>query len=174
MKKIIILVSSQATFNNRMQFMQLTSENVEQRHDMAFISIIGTEECLKYYLDEADTVHYFNDAENVCNLEFDDITHDIIYHGHQFYAMSEAQAEKTFNFIDKIINNDVQTITFHIHCRAGYSRSRAVAEFIFRYCLDNDIDVEYAERDEFFTQLNHDVLQKLQHAYWKHHNMYGF
>ena len=172
MKKITILVSSQATFNNRMQFMQLTSENVEQHRDMAFISIIGTEECLKYYLDEADTVHYFNDAENVCNLEFDDITHDIVYHGHQFYAMSEAQAEKTFNFIDKIINNDVQTITFHIHCRAGYSRSRAVAEFIFRYCLDNDIDVEYTERNEYYDYINRDVLMKLNHVYYNKYNIY--
>lgn len=172
MKKITILVSSQATFNNRMQFMQLTSENVEQHRDMAFISIIGTEECLKYYLDEADTVHYFNDAENVCNLEFDDITHDTVYHGHHFYAMSESQAVKTFNFIENIINNDVQNITFNIHCRAGYSRSRAVAEFIYRYCLDNDIDVEYTERNEYYDYINRDVLMKLNNVYYNKYNIY--
>ena len=49
----------------------------EVKDDKAFISIIGTEECRKYYLEE-DTNHWFSNCteDNVLNLEFDDVNEE--------------------------------------------------------------------------------------------------
>ena len=107
-----IFVLPHATFDREMEKMGLNDDNVEDT-DMAFISIIGTPECLIYYLDEGDTKHYFKDHPNVINLDFDDISHDEIeWEGHIFKGLSMEQAEKLFEFIEKNIDK-----TFYIHCR---------------------------------------------------------
>lgn len=88
----------------------------EVKDDKAFISIIGTEECRKYYLEE-DTNHWFNNCteDNVLNLEFDDVNEDIvIWKGHTFYGITDEQAEQIVDFIEKHKGKD-----FYIHCRAG-------------------------------------------------------
>lgn len=92
----------------------------------AFISIIGTEACNKYYLEE-DVKHWFDNSHtNVLNLEFDDIAYDTIdWKGHTFSGMTDEQAKQTVEFINK--NSDKN---FIIHCRAGFSRSQAVGRFI--------------------------------------------
>ena len=136
---------------------------------MAFISIIGTEECLKYWLDESNTKHYFKDHPNVLNLEFDDIEDDVMYNGHHFKTMTMEQAEKTVDFIEEMIRKGVKKIEGH--CRAGYSRSRAIFSFLYRYCKEHDIDVDYEDRNEFTTFVNQGVLRRLNHAYWKKHNL---
>jgi len=163
-----IEVLSHYLFDEDMIKMGLNDDNVENS-DMAFISIIGTPECLKYYLDEEGTKHYFKDHPNVLNLEFDDIEDNVLYNGHLFQTMTIRQAEKTVDFIEDIINKGVRTI--YIHCRAGFSRSRAISEFVWRYCKENDIDVLYEDRDEYTTMLNHGVLRLLNHAYWKKHHL---
>ena len=77
--------------------------------------------------------------------------------------------KKTIQFIEDNINKGIES--FDIHCRAGMSRSRAFGEFIYRYCKEHDIDVEYEDRDDYTTILNSGVLRRLNHAYWKKHNL---
>jgi hypothetical protein len=169
MAKGKIVVLSQYLFDEQMKDWGLNSQNVENTKDTAFISIIGTKECLEYYLDEADTKHYFmNNSKNVLNLDFDDVSTDVIYDGHTFKTMSMKQAEKAVDFIEDMVN-DGRT-TFYIHCRAGMSRSRAFGEFIYR-TFGNDFDIEYEDRNDYTTILNQGVLRRLNHAYWKKHKM---
>jgi hypothetical protein len=164
-------VLSHYLFDEDMKEMNLNDNNVEDVN-MAFISIIGTEECLKYYLDESDTKHYFKDHPNVLNLDFDDTSTDVNYNGHIFRTMSMEQAEKTVDFIEKVIHSDIECIEGH--CRAGMSRSRAIFEFIYRLCNDKGIEVEYDDRNSYTTILNQGVLRRLKHAYWKKHKMYDY
>lgn len=159
-----IIVLSHYIFDEKMREMGLSDENVEGQN-MAFISIIGTPECLTYYLDEGDTKHYFKDHQNVLNLDFDDIGDDVLYNGHLFKTMTMEQAEKAVEFIESVIEKNPDTV--FIHCRAGMSRSRAFAEFIYRFCRDNDIQLEYSERNDYTTMYNYGVLSRLLHAYWK-------
>ena len=73
-----INVYSQNDFVEKMYRLGLYSYNVnEVKDDKAFISIIGTEECRKYYLEE-DTNHWFSNCteDNVLNLEFDDVNEE--------------------------------------------------------------------------------------------------
>lgn len=161
-------VLSHYLFDEDMKEKNLNDNNVEDVN-MAFISIIGTEECLKYYLDESNTRHYFKDHPNVLNLDFDDISTDVNYDGHIFRTMSMEQAEKTVDFIEKIIHSGVECIEGH--CRAGMSRSRAIFEFIYRLCNDKGIEVEYEDRNDYTTILNQGVLRRLNHAYWKKHKI---
>lgn len=161
-------VLSHYLFDEDMKEMNLNDNNVEDVN-MAFISIIGTEECLKYYLDESNTRHYFKDHPNVLNLDFDDISTDVNYDGHMFRTMSMEQAEKTVDFIEKIIHSGVECIEGH--CRAGMSRSRAIFEFIYRLCNDKGVEVEYEDRNDYTTILNQGVLRRLNHAYWKKHKI---
>jgi len=167
--KIKIDVFSHCYFEEMCEKDNLNDENVENEKNKAFIDIIGTRECLIYYLDEADTKHYFKGHQNVLNLEFDDIGDDVMYNGHHFKTMTMEQAEKTIDFIE---NNIVNGVTyFRICCRAGMSRSRAIAEFIYRYCKENNIELEYADRNDYTTMYNNGVLLRLNHAYWKKHGL---
>lgn len=155
-------------FDEDMKQMGLNDSNVENSN-MAFISIIGTEECIKHYIGEDDK-HYFKDHYNVLNLDFDDCGEcDIMYNGHHFKTMNMEQAERTVDFIEKMIDKGVSVIEGH--CKAGYSRSRAIFEFIYRYCKENDIDVEYTDRVEYMAHLSDGVLRRLNHAYWKKHKL---
>ena len=163
-----ITVLSHYRFDEKMKELGLNDKNVEDTNK-AFISIIGTQECLTYYLDEGKTKHFFKDHPNVLNLDFDDIEDDVLYNGHLFKTMRMEQAEKSIQFIEDSINKGVES--FDIHCRAGMSRSRAFGEFIYRYCKEHDIEVEYEDRDDYTTVLNAGVLRRLNHAYWKKHNL---
>ena len=164
-------VLSHFLFDEKMKELMLDDNNVEDSN-MVFISIIGTPECLKYYLDEDKTKHYFKDHQNVLNLDFDDIGKDVLYNGHLFKTMTMEQAEKSVDFIEKMINNGVDELI--IHCRAGMSRSRAFGEWIYRYCKEHNVDVEYSDRNDYTTILNQGVLRRLNHAYWKKHHINGY
>lgn len=161
-------VLSHYLFDEDMKKMELNDDNVENTNK-AFISIIGTPECLTYYLDEGNTKHFFKDHPNVLNLDFDDISTDVDYDGHIFKTMRMEQAEKTVDFIEKMAEKGVDVIEGH--CRAGYSRSRAIFEFIYRYCQEHNIDIEYEDRNDYTTLLNQGVLKRLNHAYWKRHKI---
>lgn len=163
MTKIKIIVLSHYLFDEKMRDLHLNDDNVENENS-AFISIIGTEECLKYWVRENDE-HYFKNHPNVLNLEFDDIGEDVIYNGHYFKTMHIDQGEKSFEFIENMISSGKNT--FYIHCKAGYSRSRAFGEFIYRYCMENDIEVDYEDRNDFTTMYNVWVFNVLNHVYCK-------
>ena len=169
--KLKIEVLSHYLFEEKCKEDGLNDGNVEDKKGKAFIDIIGTEECRKYYLME-EMQHYFNNFSNVLNLEFDDLSQDVEYDGHIFKAMTMEQAEKTVDFIEKMINDGV--MYFRICCRAGYSRSRAIGEFIYRYCVEHHIEVEYADRNDYSTFLNQGVLRRLNNAYWKKHKENGY
>ena len=167
MAKIKIIVLSHYLFDEKMRDLHLNDDNVENENS-AFISIIGTEECLKYWVHENDK-HYFKDHPNVLNLEFDDIGVDVIYNGHYFKTMHIDQGEKAFEFIENMISSGKDT--FYIHCKAGYSRSRAFGEFIYRYCMENDIEVYYEDRNDFTTMYNVWVFNVLNHVYCKKYRL---
>lgn len=137
--------------------------NVEELTDRAFISIVSSEECQKYYLEE-DEEHWFKENHpNVLNLEFDDITEDVVYQGHQFSAMTMEQGKQIFDFIEKNVGKN-----FTIHCRAGVSRSGAVCCFI----LDMYEDM-YIKRFSELVRMrpNIHVLTALKRLYY---DKYGF
>lgn len=166
---IKIEVFSHYLFEEQCKKDGLNNENVEQEKNKAFIDIIGTPECLIYYLDEGNTKHFFENHQNVLNLEFDDISTDVDYDRHIFKTMRMEQAEKAIDFIENMIDNGVTY--FRICCRAGFSRSRAFGEWIYRYCQDKGIEVEYEDRNDYTTILNQGVLRRLNHAYWKKHKI---
>ena len=71
---------------------------------------------------------------NVLNLEFDDVTEDTEFNGHLLKAMTEEQAQKCVDFIENNIGKHI-----YIHCRAGISRSGAIAKFIVEFYNENNI-----------------------------------
>lgn len=164
-----IEVFSHYLFEEKCKQDGLNDSNVEEKKLCAYIDIIGTKECLEYYLNEGDTKHYFREHPNVLNLDFDDIEDDVMYNGHHFKTMRMWQAEKAVEFIENMIKNGVNY--FRICCRAGFSRSRAFGEFIYRYCKEHRIELDYEDRDDYTTMLNSGVLRRLNHAYLKKHGL---
>ena len=143
--------------------MGLNDSNVEDTN-YAFIDIIGTPECLKYYLDEEDTKHWFKENHsNVLNLEFDDVSKDEIkWKGHIFKGISDKQAEELFDFIEKNIDKN-----FKICCRAGKSRSQAVGNFIYNFYRGK------FESNNLLPHPNMEVYRKLSRCYYKKYGLYG-
>lgn len=140
-------------------------DNVEELTDKAFISIISSEECQKYYLEE-DEVHWFKrEHPNVINLEFDDITEDIVKDGHKFSAMTEEQAKKIFDFIENNLGKN-----FSIHCRAGISRSGAVCSFILH--MYDDIYIQHFSEMCRMRPNNH-VFALLKRCYYEKYGLFN-
>lgn len=170
-----ITVYSQSEFDIYCYEHNLDDDNVENDKSHAYISIIGTKECLKYYLEEDDTTHWFKeDHNNVLNLEFDDISQDEIeWEGHTFKGFSEEQAKKSVDFIDriveesKILGEDCRR-NFVIHCRAGMSRSQAFGAFL----RDFYPDYFTAEYSNLLPHPNKDVYRKLSRYFYKKHKIY--
>lgn len=103
--------------------------NVEELTDRAFISIVSSDECQKYYLEE-DEEHWFKeDHPNVLNLAFDDITEDMVYEGHQFSAMTMKQGKQIFDFIETIL---VKTFQFIV---GQASRVQALCAVLYYRCM---------------------------------------
>ena len=149
-----ITVVSQCVFDEMMAKRNLDDSNVDEIKDEAFISIIGTKECLEHYLHEPDTVHWFKDGhDNVLNLDFDDIAEDIVHDGHTYKAMSNEQAEKAVEFIERNIGKD-----FTIHCRAGMSRSQGVG------CFIHDMYEGYSDESLLRDFANKGVIMRLKHV----------
>ena len=62
---------------NKFRFPEIV-EQTRHLDDVAYISISATEDCVKGFFlgDEKEMEHYLPDANNVLNLNFDDITED--------------------------------------------------------------------------------------------------
>lgn len=156
----MIEVLSHSKFEDKMKEMHLDDSNVESLKDSAFISIIGTKECLEKYLHEASTRHFFkSNHDNVINLDFDDVDCDGMHEDVQFKCISKEQALALVNFIDRIAAQNRKNV--YIHCRAGISRSRAVAEYIARHY---SIQYDGSERKLSYYRLNNGVLRRLEMA----------
>lgn len=165
---MIIRTLSHEDFDIMCYKSNLNDDNVESNTDKAFISIIGTKECRKYYLED-ETGHWFKkEHPNVLNLEFDDVTQDLNWNGHLFEAMTEEQAEKCIDFIENNIGK-----TFYVHCKAGISRSGAISQFILDFFNRDKI---YNQDDfNFFNRHirpNNFVLTLLKRTYYKRHGLF--
>jgi hypothetical protein len=61
--------------------------------------------------------------------------------------------------------------------RKGHYPKRILVDQIYRtkknraYCKEHGIEVEYDDRNDYTTMLNSGVLRRLNHAYWKKHNL---
>ena len=146
----MIKVYSQIDFNNVMKSNGIDDSNVENEKDSIFISITNR---------NGEIEHWFKENhKNVINLDFDDTSSD----NEELRTISDKQAESLMFFIDDNLSKNTYDIDVYIHCLAGMSRSRAVAEYIKRH-----YDVVYykRERDLYYSYLNHEVLNRLERKY---------
>lgn len=130
--------------------------------NVAIISICCTEPVKEHWKSEGyegtEDEHYFRDAENVFNVDFDDIDTTTRDCG-DFVAtcITDEQAEKLVKFIAEHSNCD-----FYIHCNAGKSRSQAVVRFITEW-LGQTRNIETrAENPCLYPNIF--VLNTLRHA----------
>lgn len=160
-----ITVFSKVLFDKFCKTHQYNDANIENINDTAFISIIGTENCQKYYLNEIEE-HYFKyNHPNVLNIEFDDIDANMMYKGYWFLTLSKLQAKELFNFIENNIEKN-----FVIHCRAGMSRSGAIGTFIYNmYKEQFELNVVNSRNGKTTPNIN--VLTLLKEEYY---NKYGW
>lgn len=162
MKKLKLTVLSQKDFDKYMVEHGINDDTVSISKK-TFVSIIGTKDCLEYYLDEKDTKHHFNHNHcNVMNLDFDDVDTDTEYEGHLFKAMSDHQALQLCLFLELLNSKYSKCDEIIIHCRCGISRSRAVAEYI---CQTSLREIDYEDRDKYYSHINQCVLRKLKQMY---------
>ena len=166
-----ISVFSHDDFDVKMYRLGLDDSNVEEcKNFNAFISIIGSNDSQKYYLED-DERHWFKiNHENVLNVEFDDIEEDeLLYKGVNFKGITNEQSEQIVDFIEKNKGKN-----FFLHCRAGRSRSAAIC----RYILDmygeeyGYNEKESCRKENPCMTPNINVLTKLKRTYYKKFNIY--
>ena len=146
----MIKVYSQIDFNNVMKSKGIDDSNVENEKDSIFISITNR---------NGEMEHWFKENhKNVINLDFDDTSSD----NEELRTISDKQAESLMFFIDDNLSKNTDDIDVYIHCLAGMSRSRAVAEYIKRHY---DVGNDKRERDLYYNYLNHEVLNRLERKY---------
>lgn len=161
-----VSVFSHCDFDTKMYKFGLNDDNVEDCKDInAFISIIGTPDCQKYYLEENEYHWFKQNHDNVLNLEFDDIgDEELLYKGVNFKGLSDIQAEQIVDFIEKHKGKN-----FKIHCKAGRSRSCAIGTYILDiYGEENGYyRTESTKRGNALLTPNIFVLTKLKRIYYK-------
>ena len=146
----MIKVYSQIDFNNVMKSNGIDDSNVENEKDSIFISITNR---------NGEMEHWFKENhKNVINLDFDDTSSD----NEELRTISDKQAESLMFFIDDNLSKSTEDVDVYIHCLAGMSRSRAVAEYIKRHY---DVGYDKIERDLYYNYLNHEVLNRLDRKY---------
>lgn len=134
--------------------------------DIAYISISASEECaLEHFYDLTEKDHYLPDADNVLNLNFDDITEDFTFKNVfdedvTYHAISSEQAAQIIDFVDNNIGKH-----FIIHCRAGHSRSQAVCRAIYD-CYSEVFEPNRFNEYNPCNTPNPDVLSKVKRAFY--------
>ena len=165
MKKKTVSVYSKTDFREEVR--------LREPGQTAFISIEGSPDCIKYRLeedkDDFDNEHILFSADNVLNMDFDDVPGpgDKFYKGHWMKAMTGGQGWKIVDFIEKNIGKN-----FVIHCKAGKSRSKAVGRFILDIFGDQYEDGN--PKNPIEEAYNVDILGKLKRAYYKKHHLFWF
>ncbi len=163
-QKKSILVFNQKSFKDMVDMCKIN--HIE---DVAYISISASEECASdYFHDLSETEHYLENSDNVLNLNFDDITEDFTFknqYGNDvtYHAMSLEQARQIIEFVEK--NKDKNII---VHCRAGKSRSAAVARALFDCYIDIYAENNFNNYNQINTP-NPDVLAKVKRAFYEKH-----
>lgn len=157
-KNVVVVVS-------KPEFPEAVRQAGGVRPGVAYISIECTPECAKYWLEgekgDNDNTHYLPSGPSVLNLDFDDLTSDRVWHGHQFKTITEEQAKETLEFIESHLGEEII-----VHCKAGMSRSQGVARFI----LDTWPDLYEEDKNNPCLTPNIEVVSKLKQA-WR--NKYG-
>lgn len=113
--------------------------------DSAAISICTPRSRVEY--------HHFKSADNVLNLDFDDIT---CAWDNQVQFDHEMAAE-IIEFVNRNKDKD-----FYVHCAAGQSRSQAVVKFIYFYVNGK---WELNPQNDDYSGANRDVYNKLLETY---------
>jgi predicted protein tyrosine phosphatase len=160
---------------NKFRFPEI-AEQTQHLDDVAYISISATEDCVKGFFlgDEKEMEHYLPDANNVLNLNFDDITEDFdqeLPNGEivTYKTITSGQAEQVIDFVEN--NIDKHLI---IHCRAGKSRSIGVATAIA--CCYGDVYKNFPKEQTFTNTPNDtpniEVVSKIKRAFFKKHNLF--
>lgn len=165
METKFLKVFSQEDFDTKMYRMGIDTFNVENETDKAFISIIGTPQCIKYYLHSNDTHWFKNNTHNVLNLEFDDIDEDeIVWNKRIFKGINNKQAKQIVNFIELHKGKD-----FYISCRAGKSRSQGICRYILdMYGKEYGYDeTKSCRKDNPCLTPNMRVVTMLKREYYK-------
>lgn len=119
-----VLIKSKWEFDKLLKDNLITDENVEEKTDIIFISIVSSGELEKSYLD--------NEHKNYLKLKFDDLSAEEyeyckVRHNeeHPLILFSEEDADRVIDFIS--LSKAKICI---VHCSAGVSRSGAVGTFI--------------------------------------------
>lgn len=162
-----ILVFSHNEFDEFCENHKLNDNNVEECKDFAFISIIGTDACMRYWLEDISEHYFKEEHNNVCNVEFDDISEDVEYNGYIFKAITDEQADKIIQFIEDNLGK-----TFVIHCRAGKSRSQGV----FKAITDTFFNLytsDCGRAENPCINPNIAVVASIKRAYYRKHEMFG-
>ncbi len=126
---------SRFDFAKEMQRLGWNDETLPK--NVAIISICCTEPVKQHWKSQGyegnEDEHYFGDAENVFNVDFDDISEATRDCG-DFTAtcITREQACAMVRFIIKHSSCD-----FYIHCNAGKSRSQAVVRYITDFLGQN-------------------------------------
>lgn len=128
-----ILVVDRNTYANICDFITNNLSKDEVNDNFAFISIAASDSCSIGLWDSLEqTSHHLDEniGINVCNVNFDDVTEDEIFTNergieYSASAISIQDAKKIVAFVKDNIGKH-----FIIHCKAGKSRSQAVAKFI--------------------------------------------
>ena len=122
--------------------------------DVAFISIIDSPAALRFWNDDNSVFasHHLNNAENVLNLDFDDVSND----GDHCRALTDEQAEEIIAFILKHRGKD-----FLVHCKAGFSRSAAIGQVIKDFFPEYENNENYDGRNAFvFSKLKNKMYEQ--------------
>lgn len=120
-----IYINSQRQFDRIMSDMGWNDSTIDLINDTAIISICNT---------DGSMVHWFKyNHDNVLNIDFDDVEHDIPDLG--VFAITPEQAKTIVDFFEKHIN----ARNFIVHCEAGISRSAAVAICFLDFLHMNEI-----------------------------------
>lgn len=132
--------------------------NSDIPENVAIISITAsTEEIQLGYLGGPEP-HWFEEADNVLNLNFDDIPGDTLeYSGFTFTGLTMEDARRAVDFIVRNINKDI-----YVNCRAGKSRSQAFVRFVLDCFPDRQTEINPGNPPE---TSNIDVLCKLKRVY---------
>lgn len=153
-----LICCSQYEFDDICRKNGWTPSNIPR--NCAFISIIGSPDCIKYYIREKQEHWFKEENSQICNLEFDDIAEDYrIWKGYVFYGMKKEQAEKLAKFIKANLGK-----TFYIHCMAGQSRSQGVVRYILDCYPDYYTEADTRPDNPCLTP-NIDVVAKLKRAW---------
>lgn len=156
---------------NRYVFSEFADKTADL-DDVAYISISASDECAKWFFyDDSEADHYLSDADNVLNLNFDDITEDVTHVNEQgdyvtYHAISEEQADKVIDFVERNMGRHII-----VHCRAGRSRSQGICRAIYD-CFGHIYQPNSYNVHNPCDAPNPDVFCKVKRSFYKKNGMF--